>query len=269
MLAEINPMTPTLDFFSTPRSNKIEASKDQTDKTDMSTTQRSTWWSVTAFGDEMAVCEGTLPDWVRAMYGGREICPETQREHFQGALQLHEQARMSKVKTWLKTAHLEPARSVEALKKYAMKPDTSSGQKLVRENPQKFYKAHDLMLLLARTARQPDMTYYARVRVVLAGTPELAGQLMNPSLRNFWEQTHSVWLAMAEDRAGDSITPALGTFDCNGCGKDECEACYLKEQELETTIQHGTPPQDPTPPTRNQEDEGTSSTEETNTIVYL
>lgn len=191
------------------------------------TTQRSTWWSVTAFADEISVCEGALPDWVKKLYGGREKCETTGREHFQGALQCFEQVRMSKIKSWLPTAHLEPARSVDALKKYAMKEETAVGQKVVKENLHKFYKAHDLCELLARQDSQTDVGYYARVRMVLRKCPELAGQLMNPSLRKFWDETAPVWISKVDNKGGDSITPPLL---CEGCGKDECEECYLKEQ---------------------------------------
>ena len=52
------------------------------------TTRKSTWWSVTAYNDEIESMEGNFPEWVKAVYGGRETCPTTGRLHFQGALAL-------------------------------------------------------------------------------------------------------------------------------------------------------------------------------------
>jgi len=186
---------------------------------------KSTWWSVTAFGDEIKLCQGQLPEFVRSIMGGLEKCPETGTEHFQGAIQCYEQIRMPKLKTWLKKAHLEPARQVEALKKYAMKAETAIGEKTDRNNPIRHLLAQDICLLLARqTDRQAD--YWSRVRMILAETPELAGQLMNPSLRNFYEKTEQVWLSKI----------AIVLQQSCSCDKDECEECALAEQAY---IKHG------------------------------
>lgn len=187
-------------------------------------TAKSIWWSVTAFEDEILLCEGTLPEFARAIYGGREKCPSTGREHFQGALQCYEQVRMAKIKSWLKTAHLEPARSSEALKKYAMKNETASGEKTIRNNPVPHYTAQAICLLLAQTSRQTDTGFWPRARILLRKTPGLAGQLMNPSLRSFFEKTQDVWM----EQAAIVLQQLTGAPLCD-CGKDHCETCYLQE----------------------------------------
>ena len=207
------------------------------------TTRKSTWWSVTAYNDEIALMEGEMPEWVKAIHGGRETCPTTGRLHFQGAVQCFQQQRMSKFKSWLPTAHLEPARQEDALRNYVMKPETAAGPKTAKENSQIFYKAHDLLRLLARQDRQTSTGYYARVRLVLRKQPTLAGQLMNPSLRKFWEQTAIVWIEAEESSPGGySITPPGSmenviehVYDCNDCGKDECLECWSKEEALRIT----------------------------------
>lgn len=214
------------------------------------TTKRSTWWSVTAFNDEIALIEGTLPEWVREVYGGREQCPKSGTIHYQGAIRLQQQERMSKVKSWLPTAHLEPARDVDCLTKYAMKSDTAIGPKEVRKNPILFFKAHEICELIAsQTDRQTSFS--ERICMILRVRPELAGQLMNPSLRRFYLETEKVWL----ERAGGIVLPPGPderneeglAWDCEDCGKSECEACdektnpYIYNGE---TIQHApaTPP---------------------------
>jgi len=204
---------------------------------------KSTWWSVTAFNDEIKTMETTpYPSFVRKVLGGRERCPETGREHFQGAVQCWTQIRMKQLKSWLPTAHLEAARQVEALQKYAMKEETATGEKKVTENTLPHFSADQICEKIAlaiisikgQTDRQAD-SFWRGVKLLLAETPALAGQLMNPSLRNFFKNTESVWIERAysitspPDAATTvptgSVVPAEECF----CGKDECEACADRE----------------------------------------
>lgn len=128
-------------------------------KTDRQT-DKAMWWSVTAFGDEIILLEdkSNYPDFVKEIFGGREICPDTDREHFQGAINCNRQVRMSALKKWLPTSHLEPARNVQALKQYAMKLDTAVDNKHVRVNEIKYQRMSDTCMILARIAieQRPD-----------------------------------------------------------------------------------------------------------------
>lgn len=199
------------------------------------TTKPHTWWSVTAFNEEIELLEGQLPEYIRKVYGGREKCPDTGTIHFQGAIQCYDQQRRCKLKTWLKKAHLEPARCKEALKKYAMKEETAIGEKTIRENTTPHYSAHEMCLMLARqTDRQTD-GFWTRANKILSKTPELAGQLMNPSLRNFFEKTQKTWM----DRVAIVLQqPTIVPERCH-CGKDECEVCF--EQEMMSLSINATP----------------------------
>lgn len=195
-------------------------------------TEKSTWWSVTAYNDEIKIMETPpYPAFVRKVLGGREICPKTGREHFQGAVQMWQQVRRSQIKNeWLPTAHLEPAKQVEALQKYAMKELTASGEKKVVENTLPHFSANQICEKIAlailsgkgQTDRQTD-SFWRGVKILLAETPALAGQLMNPSLRNFFKNTESVWINRAIVLQHDSVPRP----PCE-CDKDECEDCYYK-----------------------------------------
>lgn len=167
-------------------------------------TDKSTWWSVTAYGDEILLLEDSTkyPPDVSKVYGGREECPTTGKEHFQGAIQLRKQQRLAWFKSWLPTAHLEAARSKDALVKYAMKEDTATGDKLERQNAVKYYSADEICLLIGSKVTDDDVmetpdpkVWYKRsVNKLLRENVKLAGQLMNPSLRSFWCDTASVWI---------------------------------------------------------------------------
>lgn len=199
--------------------------------------QKSTWWSVTAFGGEIEKLEKAtgFPEWVQAIYGGREICPGTQTVHFQGAVKCRTQQRFSALKAWLPTSHLEPARNAEALKKYVMKAETSAGEKKITNSVKKYFSADQICIQLAKhlpKARQTDRQteFWMAVKAILRTEPEMAGQLMNPSLKNWFVNTFDVWLeAVAE--TSDSIT-LVSIHDgckhgeeCIGCGN--CEPGYF------------------------------------------
>lgn len=100
---------------------------DQTDKTDK--TARATTWSVTAWKEEIAICRdgSRFPNFVERVDGQTETCPKTNTIHFQGLIKCSRQVRMSALKSWLPSAHLEPAKSVPALKTYIKKTETSNG----------------------------------------------------------------------------------------------------------------------------------------------
>lgn len=174
-------------------------------------TDKSTWWEVTGYGDNITRLESlsTYPSFVKKVWGGREACPTTKREHFQGCIQCNGQQRKSAFKDWLPGVHLEVARQKDALIKYSMKEDTATGDKLERVNPTRFYSADEILVLIAKqvidcyTETQyhgPDgrkLLYNKSINLLLTEQPRLAGQLMNPSLRNFFADTYMVWINLA------------------------------------------------------------------------
>lgn len=191
-------------------------------------TIRSTWWSVTAFAEgEMKSLDGpTFPANVARVYGGREKCPTSGTIHFQGAIQMKENCRLSFFKAWLPTAHMEPARSNIALRKYAMKSATAIEEKKVTENKIPHYSAEEVCIILARKACLSDrqIDFYKLVSGILRDRSSMAGQLMNPSLRNFWEKTCNTWIAIVLQQ---SCLHKDGSI-CGGCEKCEMgERNYL------------------------------------------
>lgn len=176
-------------------------------------TDKGTYWSVTAFGDEILLLEDTTkyPPDVLKVYGGREACPDTGREHFQGCIQLRKQQRRGWFKAWLPTAHLEPARHAQALKQYAMKADTATGEKMERANNIKYYTADEICILIGSKVVDSDIletpdskVWFKRsINKLLRENHKLAAQLMNPSLRNFWCDTANVWIDKAKEQEGE------------------------------------------------------------------
>jgi len=230
---------------------------------------KSTWWSVTAFKPaEIAALKDNAhyPTCVRNVFGGIELCPETNREHFQGAIQCHQQQRMSAFKTWLPTSHLEPAHHAEALRKYAMKPETAIEEKKQRENLIPHYSCDEIMLMVANELMcealddHRDNGWRCGVNRLLRKNIKLAGQLQNPSNRAFWILTSHTWVQTARQTAAEKERQELASAlvlqqrhsecrhgtNCVGCS--ECEAWdrnHLNAPRLEIieTNGHDTPPQ--------------------------
>lgn len=181
-------------------------------------TDKATWWSITAFSqDEIDRLNGNdYPEWVSKVFGGLESCPETGRTHFQGAIQARRQVRFSAVKQWLGTAHIEPARNKDALRKYAMKEETAMGEKSVHQNATPYYRPHDLLEMLASTWSDKQIDddqyivdnklnlkaqYWDLVKLILETDKTLISAFMNPSLEKAWVNTASFWKTQAEPGA--------------------------------------------------------------------
>ena len=196
---------------------------------------KATWWSITEFDEEyMAILEDAnkYPDWVAKVYGGREKCPDTQRIHFQGAIQCHGQHRFGKIKGWLPKAHIEAAKSAVALKKYAMKEETAISEKKEFANPKKFLDAQAVCRLITSKVvdRQTDRQaqFWLAVQALIVEDPGLTGQLMNPSLKNFWVKTCPAWYTLLDKEGCDSITHIPAGCVDEDCDRDTywCKFCY-------------------------------------------
>jgi len=233
-------------------------------------TDKATWWSITSFQEE-EICTledvSTYPDWVAKVYGGREKCPDTGRVHFQGALQCRTQHRFSKVKAWLPKAHIEAAKSALALKKYAMKAETAVGEKTEKVNPKKFLDAQAICRLItsktSKADRQTDRqnTFWRAVQALIIEDPGLTGQLMNPSLKNFWVKTSDAWYRL-QDMECDSIThipPDDDQWEETGEYIDDLGVKWIREENIWIRYNDGTPKTDASEASRQegqQADEG-------------
>jgi hypothetical protein len=272
-----------LSFFLTSLWSKLKPHFCPSRQTDNMTTERSTWWSVTAFNDEIASLKDTerYPIFVKTIHGGLEKCPETGTIHFQGAIQCHSQQRLSAFKSWIPTAHLEPARSAEALRRYAMKADTAIENKEVRKAALPHFTCQEIMSRVAYelvgssldvTDSQTD-TWKAGINMLLSHTPELAGQLQNPSNRGFWKLTQWTWLQKAhekkaaEAKALDSITQRHANckhgLECGGClACEEYDGLNAPHLNIIINDAHDTSPAPSSPPRRRQKDDWSCENQE-------
>lgn len=204
----------------------------------------SRWFSITAFSEsEIAKLETTpFPHFVKAVYGGREKCPDTGRIHHQAAINCWTPQRWTVFKEWLPTAHIEAAyKDPDALINYVMKKESAVGEKKIINNSIPHFGAKEICLLLAKydnihsgvTVTDP---FWNAANKILMEIPDLAGQLMNPSLRGFYNKSRSVWINKAHIVLREPVHPpgepnCLNKTDCcryhlPGQHRDECYVCH-------------------------------------------
>lgn len=178
-------------------------------------TDRSSAWICTAYNDEILLLEDDtkFPSIVKEVHGGREMCPTTGKLHFQGAVILHSQQRLSALKRWLPTAHWEPAKSREAIKRYCMKQDTAVGDKVVRSNKLVYLRLDEWLTLLGNEVRDlrrdniqeyinltvddADRTkeYWWAVKRILPRFPHSIATYTRGETKNAFRHTAEFWIS--------------------------------------------------------------------------
>lgn len=186
------------------------------------TKSKSGCWSITSFDptEQNNLINPNpndgYPDFVREVYGGLEECPRTKRIHFQGCL-ITKHIRFSQVKKWLPRSHIERAIKKEALIKYAMKQETSIGEKRKSVNDRPYFSMEKSLELLGKyffyswlEEDGEDQTkgkrlsyddkmlasnenYWKVVNTILYGRPYLISVYSNPQTLRSWRHTYSVW----------------------------------------------------------------------------
>lgn len=186
-------------------------------------TDKATWWSITAFDEEekKQLSGDSFPPFVVRVYGGLEECPDTKRIHFQGAVQCKGQQRFSAIKKWLPKAHIEAARSADALKKYAMKEETAVSEKKEVVNKAAYVDNQTALRLLAaeeisESYEDPDAPDFdksmeSKFRVyanrIVYRQPYLVGVMSKPDVLRGWKLFGATFVKLVKEGRGDSITP--------------------------------------------------------------
>lgn len=186
-------------------------------------TDRATWWSITTFdaGEMEWIAAGVWPGFVAKIHGGPEMCPTSNRVHYQGAVQCKAQQRFAAIKDMLPKAHIEMARHREALRKYCMKEETAVGEKTVISNSTPYYTLEKLLMELAKVkpftiadSDDPETSYWARANSVLRDHSFLVGMLATPTTYRAWKFTKQVWfekVRLEEECIVLLTPPELGT----------------------------------------------------------
>jgi len=85
--------------------------------------EKSSRWAFTAYKDQWHLFN-QMPPGVKKWGWNTEVCPETQREHYQGYITLQQQQRFSWMKKMFAGVHVEIPRNWGALMNYCKKEET-------------------------------------------------------------------------------------------------------------------------------------------------
>lgn len=213
-------------------------------------TDKATCWSVTAFKDpDMTILleKKDVPDFVKEIAGGLEECPETGRPHFQGFLLLRTQQRMSALKKWLPTSHLEVCRKgAAALKNYAMKSDTAIGEKTEWSNPQQYEQLHEWLLKAAKEYVRTEDAYYSGLKdapvqpkdphrdtyiwatsKLIAEDISMLNKYSNPQFIAAWRMYAPVIIAKARQLVREADQVASEGHSITPSGQEEKELVFI------------------------------------------
>jgi len=141
----------------------------------------------------------TLPSFVKTVHRQKEICPDTQREHFQVHIVCHKQARPSQLSAWIKHTKwfmVIGQQHIENSINYCSKKESAvPGTHQVIQGEQ-YYRIHELFIEIAKfTEVESDTAHgrwdtnnwdYITARMVDADLT-WASKLSNPSLRRMWD----------------------------------------------------------------------------------
>jgi len=116
-------------------------------------TDKSSRWAFTAYEQQYGFFK-TMPPGVHKWGWNVEVCPNTQREHYQGFMQLKQQQRFSWMRKQFPGLHVEIPRNWEALQQYCQKEDTrkegTSPTLVVNDIPTKYGYAEEIAKRLPR-----------------------------------------------------------------------------------------------------------------------
>jgi len=100
-----------------------------------SQTDKTSRWAFTAYQTQWDLFK-VVPDIVAEIGWQTEVCPDTQREHYQGFIRTKRQVRFAQIRKIYPGVHVEPAKNWEALLNYCRKSDTAvAGSQVLMEAP--------------------------------------------------------------------------------------------------------------------------------------
>jgi len=180
---------------------------------------KSQRWQFTAYEQDWE-CYKVMPEIVAEWGWQEEICPKTQRPHYQGYMRLKRQVRLAQLKKIFPTTHFEVARNWEALVNYCKKTDTAVEGTQHYATGTKYLSMSDALIKVA--ANRPDIDFsrceapedYKRLYIyeydesvsgLLRADPNLVGIYSQPQYERAYVKWRPVWVEHSEktDRQTD------------------------------------------------------------------
>lgn len=179
--------------------------------------EKTTQWAFTAYEQQWDLFK-VVPPLIAEWGWQTEVCPNTQRKHYQGWIRTIRQCRFSQISKLLPGVHIEPARDWIALKEYCKKKETAvSGTQIVQrqtDRQTKHMTMAESLILLARYADYDTRTieqklesvnsddrfkaeYWLLSGEVLRQDPGLVAVYSQPQYLRSWVNYRSIWMEIA------------------------------------------------------------------------
>lgn len=193
----------------------------------MPTIDKSTRWCFTAFeGAWQYFVADKPPEWAAEGGWQTEVCPQTQRHHYQGYLRTKQQVRLSFLMKQMPGVHFEIARDWYKAKNYTLKKNTAVPNTQVKwdiadnsaltmtdtlmmiaDNVGSYLadevKKHEQMKASAKLDDLIKEEFWYAVNRILMTEPQLAQRFATPDVERMWKKTRFTWVLL-RDRQTDS-----------------------------------------------------------------
>lgn len=202
---------------------------------------KSTRWSFTAYEEQWSLFAVVPTDPIQKWGWQEEVCPKTQRRHYQGYIQTNRQVRFAQLKKILPGVHLEVARNWQALVNYCKKAETAvDGTQQVVENPVKHLSMAEALIRVAEA--RPDIhfsgnelpddlrkkyvaEYDGAVATLLREDKNLIGLYSQPQYERAYVKWRSVWVGYADEKT-DRQTDIRSETESVVSGADSWEGAF-------------------------------------------
>jgi len=174
-------------------------------------TDKTSRWAFTAYQNQYHLFT-TVNDLVAEIGWQTEICPDTQREHYQGYLRTARQVRFAQLKKIYPGVHIEPAKNWEALVKYCKKTESAiQGTQQHHETKKTFMTMAQALTKLAAHCPYVDRSkfldmdekqltshnkkqYWDSVENILETSPDEIGLYSQPQYERAYLNTRRIWM---------------------------------------------------------------------------
>lgn len=189
-------------------------------------TNKSSRWQFTAYEAQWNLFV-TMPTLIAEWGWQQEVCPKTDRPHYQGYIRTSRQVRFAQIKNLLPGVHLEVARDWNALVQYCKKKDTAvEGTQHHQANNMTLTMAQALIRVAEYRDRDIDYSGCESVRdfrekyvlefdiavaKILEENENLIGLYSQPQYERAYVKWRNVWVKKADEKT-DRQTDAESAF---------------------------------------------------------
>lgn len=181
-------------------------------------TDKTSRWAFTAYQAQWPLFT-SVNELVAEIGWQIEVCPDTQREHYQGYLRTTRQVRFAQLKKIYPGVHLEPAKNWDALVKYCKKTESAvEGTQQHHENKKTFMTMAQALTKLAAHCPYVDRTrfidmdekqlkahneqqFWDCVQNILETSPDEVGLYTQPQYFRAFINTRRIWMDKCLDEA--------------------------------------------------------------------